>query len=181
MCDISKQTLFENKNILPSSAKTSTWFSLSINWNDMFPSHNTAVSIENTCSWSSLLIRTISRALWRSEKTTKQGGATLVSVWGSNELEKRCFYFTNGESNSYRFLTMSLQKFWVSSVPSTTKQPLCLRYLYSLAILRFSLSAKRSVEWQEKYLNKIMFVLECKACYFNGSNSIKKNKPFLQN
>lgn len=47
---------------LPSSATTSTWFSLSIMWNDMFPSHNTAASISKACSWSSLQIRTVSKA-----------------------------------------------------------------------------------------------------------------------
>ena len=48
--------------LLPSSADASTWFSLSITWNDIFPSHNTAASIANTCSCSSLQIWTMSKA-----------------------------------------------------------------------------------------------------------------------
>jgi len=55
-------------SILPSLARTSTWFPLSITWNDMFPSHNTAASIANACSWSSLQIWTMSKASWGDEK-----------------------------------------------------------------------------------------------------------------
>lgn len=56
---------------LPSSSKGSTWFSLSITVNEMFPSHNTAANIANTLCWSSLLMWTTSRASWKFKSHIK--------------------------------------------------------------------------------------------------------------
>lgn len=63
-----------NKSYRPllSSDSGSAWFSLSIMENETFPSHNTAASIANTLSWSSLLTCTISKASCNSKEFFNQ-------------------------------------------------------------------------------------------------------------
>ena len=83
--------------LLPSFADASTWFSLSITWNDIFPSHNTAESNANACSCSSLQTLTMSKASCRNEETIaskpmtqKLNGkgmpALLMATWKSSPL-----------------------------------------------------------------------------------------------
>ena len=109
------------KFVLPLLASTSTLLSLSVTWKDMLPSHNTAASIVNACSCSSLKIQTTSKAsLW----IEKQKKGQPYNCRKQQEKEKNVCWPVEWDVKTITWLTVSIRNCWASLTPSSVKQSL---------------------------------------------------------